>query len=366
MEIASSSSDAVIVNGGLGPTLDDLTQAAAATAANTELELHQEWLDHIAGWYRSRGRVMPENNRKQALLPQGSELIDNPIGTACGFAMDIFKVRFFFTPGVPREMYTMLDQEIIPRLQKIRGMSLHTHIKRFHSFGIGESRADKMLAKAAAMAAKTEIKLGFQSHYPQLEIKLVANTTVPAYPEFMHRIEDEIRNRLGNFIVSEDSQTLEGNILQRLQESGASIAVVEMHTAGLINSRLLCRVEQHAVVKAGTVSQSMDEICELFALPVPDRIHPAFAKQLANLISQRSASTCGLAVLTEPYCDGNDQQGLGVHLGISGNARAEYRQARLPGTSRWARIGATELGLDFLRRFLAGLPVHEMIDFEQH
>ncbi len=366
MEIAASLSDAVIVNGGLGPTVDDLTQEVAAKIAQVELELNQEWLDHIANWYHSRGRVMPENNRKQALLPAGSELIDNPIGTACGFALNIDGVRLFFTPGVPKELYMMLDREIIPRLQNLRGVALYTHIKRFHSFGIGESRADKMLEQATLMAKNSQVKLGFQSHYPQLETKLVANTMKQDVLEMMAPIEEHIRNCLGNFIVSEDAQTLEGKICQILRESLSSVSVVEMHTAGLINSRLHSCDEPGDVMKVGVVSQAMSDLHDLFQLQNDEWTQPAVTKRVAVLAAQKYNSTHGLSVLTEPYVDDKEQSGIDVHLGISKAGQVQYRKSRLPGTPSWTRLGAVELGLDFLRRSLSGLPVHELIDFEQH
>ncbi|HKK29222.1 MAG TPA: competence/damage-inducible protein A, partial [Alphaproteobacteria bacterium] len=100
--LAGERADAVIVNGGLGPTQDDLSTPIAAETAGVGLMLHQPWLARIEAFYAERGRVMPPNNRKQAMLPEGAEFIDNPVGTACGFAINIGKGRFFFTPGVPR------------------------------------------------------------------------------------------------------------------------------------------------------------------------------------------------------------------------------------------------------------------------
>ena len=171
---AGARSDAVIVNGGLGPTVDDLSQEIAAQAAGVELELSDYWLERMTQSYARRGRVMPANNRKQAMLPKGAEFIDNPIGTACGFAITIGKARFFFTPGVPREMRRMVDEQVIPRLLDIAGIKVVTRLKRFHTFGIGESRADEMLAGIPGLAIDGEIKLGFQAHYPELETKLAA------------------------------------------------------------------------------------------------------------------------------------------------------------------------------------------------
>ena len=84
-QLASERADAVIVNGGLGPTVDDLSQEVAAKAAGVELELNEEWLTRMADFFKRRSRVMPPNNKKQAMLPVTSEVLDNPIGTACGF-----------------------------------------------------------------------------------------------------------------------------------------------------------------------------------------------------------------------------------------------------------------------------------------
>jgi len=110
---AGERADAVIVNGGLGPTVDDLSQELAAEACGVELVLNEHWMARMTESYARRGRVMPANNKKQAMLPANAEFIDNPIGTACGFAVTIGKARFLFTPGVPREMRRMLDEQVI-------------------------------------------------------------------------------------------------------------------------------------------------------------------------------------------------------------------------------------------------------------
>src|SRR5881227_3485024 len=103
-QLSAERADAVIVNGGLGPTVDDLSQEIAARAAGVELELNQRWLETMEDYFKRRSRVMPPNNTKQAMLPAGAEVLENPIGTACGFAVTIGRAQFMFTPGVPREM----------------------------------------------------------------------------------------------------------------------------------------------------------------------------------------------------------------------------------------------------------------------
>src|SRR5918912_3684305 len=90
-QLAGQRADSVIVNGGLGPTVDDLSQEIAAKAAGVDLVLSEEWLARMQEYFARRSRVMPPNNRKQAMLPAGAEVLDNPVGTACGFAVDIGK-----------------------------------------------------------------------------------------------------------------------------------------------------------------------------------------------------------------------------------------------------------------------------------
>src|SRR5437879_3318618 len=150
---AGERADAVIVNGGLGPTVDDLSQEIAAQAAGVELVLSEDWLTRMEDFFSRRSRVMPPNNRKQAMLPATAEMIDNPIGTACGFAVDIGKARFFFTPGVPRELKRMLEEQVIPRLLARSGLSTTIHLKRFHSYGLGESHVDSLLTGVDALVA---------------------------------------------------------------------------------------------------------------------------------------------------------------------------------------------------------------------
>src|SRR5207302_5358585 len=125
-------------------------------------------------FFRRRSRVMPPNNKKQAMLPTTAEVIDNPIGTACGFALDIGRARFFFTPGVPRELRRMLEEQIIPRLLAKSGLQTAIHLKRFHSYGLGESHVDSLLTGVEARVPAGSVKLRFRAHYPQLETKLTA------------------------------------------------------------------------------------------------------------------------------------------------------------------------------------------------
>src|SRR5688572_15475001 len=236
---ASERADAVIVNGGLGPTIDDLSQEIAAKAAGCELMLSEEWLTRMEDFFRRRSRIMPPNNRKQAMLPATAELIDNPVGTACGFAVDIGRARFFFTPGVPRELRRMLEEQVIPRLLARSGLQTAIHLKRFHSYGLGESHVDALLTGVQDLVPDGSVKLGFRAHYPQLETKLtVRGKDMDDVRDKLGPVEGEVRKRLGNFILAEDDGTLEGVILDELKRRAGTLAIVETFTSGQIAARV--------------------------------------------------------------------------------------------------------------------------------
>ncbi len=221
---AGERANAVIVNGGLGPTVDDLSQEVAAQAAGVELVLHEEWLERKRSFFTRRGRTMSENNVKQAMLPEGAEFVDNPVGTACGFAMTIGKAPFYFTPGVPRELRRMLEHEILPRLLAASGTQTVIRLKRFHSYGLGESHVDSLLKGVEALAPDGSVKLGFRAHYPQLETKLTVRGADDAdIVAKLAPVEAELHRRIGNYIMAEDDDTLEGVVLDYLSRMQGSL-----------------------------------------------------------------------------------------------------------------------------------------------
>src|SRR5499425_291242 len=237
-QLAGQRADAVIVNGGLGPTVDDLSQEVAAQAAGVELVLHEGWLARMEEMFQRRNRIMPPNNRKQAMLPAKAEMIDNPVGTAGGFAIDIGKARFFVTPGVPRELRRMLEEQVIPRLLARSGTQTAIRLKRFHSYGLGESHVDALLQGVEALVPDGNAKLGFRAHYPQIETKVTMRGADEADIERkLAPVVAEIRKRLGNFILAEDDDTLEGVILKALAERGGSLSLVETFTGGQMATR---------------------------------------------------------------------------------------------------------------------------------
>lgn len=369
-KLAAKRADAVIVNGGLGPTIDDLSQEVAAEAAGVDLVLDENWLARMEDFYTRRGRVMPPNNRKQAMLPEGAEFIDNPIGTACGFAIDIDGARFFFTPGVPREMRRMIDEQVIPRLLEMSGLKVVTRLKRFHSFGIGESRADQMLQGIEDLAPNGGVKLGFQAHYPQLETKLAAQAASEAELDaLLAPVEAAVREKLGTFIISEDAQSLEGAVIDALVERGETLATAEMFTGGAIAARFVPKDGAEDPFLRGVVSRDLGQMCHAVGLDetvAAQGLTAETAMAIASALRDQSGAGHALVVLIE-LDDGADKIEFGgtINIGIADSGGVIARTARMLGGRDWVRLGATDLGIDCLRRRLQGLPVDERIDFEK-
>ena len=369
-KLAGERADAVIVNGGLGPTVDDLSQEVAAQAAGVELALNEEWLATMEDFFKRRSRSMPPNNVKQAMLPTTAEVIDNPIGTACGFALDIGRARFFFTPGVPRELRRMLEEQVIPRILAKSGVQAVIHLKRFHSYGLGESHVDALLTGVEEMVPDGSVKLGFRAHYPQLETKLtMRGADMDDIRKKLAPVESEVRKRLGNFILAEDDKTLEGVVLAELASRQGTLAIAETFTSGQIAARIGPLSGAEKVFRRGVVSR---EVSELFAAvgltgaPPAGELSRETAEAVAQALRRQSGATHALAVLVD-LDEGADRIEFGgaICLAIATAEGAESRRSRIVGGREWVRLGAVEMGLDCLRRQLQGLPVYERIDFEK-
>jgi len=366
---AGRRADAVVVNGGLGPTVDDLSQEIAAKAAGVDLALDEGWLARMTEFFERRQRAMPPSNRKQAMLPRGAEVLDNPIGTACGFALDVGRSRFFFTPGVPRELRRMLEEQVIPRLLARAGSPGTIHLKRFHSYGIGEARADTLLAGVETIVGGG-VKLGFRAHYPQLETKLVVRGRDREDVERkLAPVQAEVRRRLGNFVVAEDDQTLEGVVVDELVRAEASLAIVEGFTGGQMAGRLAHLPGAEKVFRRAVCGRTPEQLRAALGVTEPGAVADLSLVSVAFLAEaarRRAAATHGLAMLVE-LDEGGDRIDLGgtVRIAVATAKGIATREARILGGRDWVRLGAIEMGLDSLRRLLQKLPVDEKTDFEK-
>ncbi|MBI3994249.1 MAG: CinA family nicotinamide mononucleotide deamidase-related protein [Candidatus Lambdaproteobacteria bacterium] len=368
---AGERADVVIVNGGLGPTVDDLSQEIAAAVAGVGLVLNEEWMERMEAFFRRVGRTMPPNNRKQAMLPAGAEVIDNPIGTACGFGVNIGKAVFYFTPGVPRELMRMMEEQLLPRILARAGSKSVIVLKRFHSYGLGESHVDQMLGDLESMVPDGTLKLGFRAHYPQLETKLTVRAAdMDEAQRKLAPVIAEVEKRIGNFIVARDGETHEGVIQASMLKRSATLALVEDFTGGQLAARLATVPGMERYFLRGVVTPTEQSKAAAFTLrgvtlePIPSY---EMAEAMAEAVRKQVGCTHGLAVLVgldKKESQGGNHSGT-VCIAISENGNIVARRSRLTGSYDWIRLGAVEMGMDSLRRHLQGLPIKEATDFER-
>jgi len=228
----SQIADVLIVNGGLGPTSDDLSSLAAATASGTALVLHEEWLQKMEAWFAGRGRVMAASNRKQAEIPENAELVDNPVGTACGFALQLNRCLIFFTPGVPSEFKVMVEQQIIPRLKSRFELPEPPICLRLTTFGRGES---DLAAELEGIVLPEGVTMGYRSSMPIIEIKL---TGPAAQRTAMEQAWQQVRLQLAECTLYEGTGGLPALLAQQLRTRGLTLTTSEQFTAGLVHWQL--------------------------------------------------------------------------------------------------------------------------------
>ena len=228
----SEQADVLIVNGGLGPTSDDLSALAAATAKGEGLILHPEWLETMTRFFAERGRPMAASNRKQAEIPQSAEMINNPVGTACGFAVQLNRCLMFFTPGVPSEFKVMVEQEILPRLRQRFTLPDPPVCLRMTTFGRSESELAQSLNP---LTLPPGVVMGYRSSMPIIELKL----TGPANQrDAMLALWPEVRKVAGDSLIFEGTEGLPAQIARCLQERQLSLTLSEQFTSGLLALQL--------------------------------------------------------------------------------------------------------------------------------
>lgn len=227
--------DCCLCTGGLGPTTDDLTAEAVATAFNLPLVLDTEALTHIEQFFADRQRVMPESNRKQALLPQGAVRLDNECGTAPGFAVQVGRCWFVFMPGVPSEMKPMYSHKVLPQLSE-RFALQPSNLITLRTLGIGESAIQELIN---SITIPSDVQLGYRAELGEVQTKLLFPF---AYAESEKAaLVNQIAAQLGDTVFAidhtrETSSDLISVLNDLMTQGGYTLAVIETVSCGLLIS----------------------------------------------------------------------------------------------------------------------------------
>ncbi|MBS1153115.1 MAG: CinA-like protein [Myxococcaceae bacterium] len=234
---AAARSDAVLVCGGLGPTADDYTAECAARLARVPLEEHAGARAHLEERFRSRGHALTANNLRQAMVPQGAQVVINSLGSAPMFVLGVGRCTLFFVPGVPKEYVHLVESQVLPRLQALAGRTPYARLKLLKTVGLPESHLDAKVRPLFAQHPK--VTFGFRTHAPENHLKLMAVGDDPAQAEAaLAAAEAASRQVLGDYVFAEGDQTLAGAIGALLKSRGETVAVAESITGGRICAAL--------------------------------------------------------------------------------------------------------------------------------
>ena len=293
---AISRCDIVITTGGLGPTEDDLTREVIAHVAGCALEFRGELMEQIEAVFRRYGYRMPETNRKQAYVPEGATIIENPVGTAPAFIKEIQGVPVICLPGVPKELRYLWEKSVAPWITKEFGLGESRVTYRvLKAAGIGESKVDMLIGDLIRNSGNPTIGLLASPGEIRIRITAEADSEKEARA-IIGPVEKEIRARLGNKIFGADDDTLEGCINKLLLARGLGVAVLETFTGGKITERLLA--SRNTALRESVVIPRASDLSKRFGIQISiHRPEPEQVKALARTVASRHGNVVGLAVV---------------------------------------------------------------------
>lgn len=359
---ALSQADAVLCTGGLGPTVDDLTTETVAAVAGVPLRLDAAVADRIRQMFAAMGRAMPENNLKQALFPEGAAIIANALGTAPGFRLAIATARGtahgIVMPGVPREMKRMLADEVLPWLRGARGGVDEFRSHTFQTFGISESALDELVAGAVDPA---EARLAFRAAFPQISVRVTAQGPPGEVDRRLETAAAALRARIGGYAYGEGNTTMEAEVGKLLRAAGATVAVAESCTGGLIGSRFTDVPGSSAYFLGGVVAYNNKVKQSVLGVRKETLVeHGAVsvetAEEMARGVRRAVGATVGLATTGIAGPDGGtpDKPVGTVCIAVDGPGGTRSRRYQLWGTRDWVKLLTSQIALDWIRRVQLG------------
>ncbi|WP_371376515.1 CinA family nicotinamide mononucleotide deamidase-related protein [Thalassotalea aquiviva] len=356
MERLSQESDILIVNGGLGPTVDDMTSEALARLTNSPLTLHPKAYAQLEAWCQKRNYQLSEPNKKQAILPAGCEIIDNPIGSAPGFWIRHNDCQIICTPGVPPELKSMLKGSILDLIAAQLPKEYRTITKKLTIFGMGESGVQKMVNESYPNWPE-QIELGFRSAMPLLEIKLTTrdNTNEQLRKQWFNNL----KSLLGQHVVSETQQNMPATLVNLLQQQGKTMTCAESCTGGLIASLITSVAGSSNVFEAGYVTYSNRIKTQLLGVEESTLSgHGAVSEEVVRqmLIGALNGSHADVGVAVSGIAGpsgGSEEKPVGT-VWLAWGSRDEIRTQKLffPAERVYFQKFIATAGLDLLRRFI--------------
>jgi nicotinamide-nucleotide amidase len=352
----------VLVSGGLGPTRDDLTIEVLAKSFDRKLALHEPSLAAIRAFYERVGREMAEVNVKQAFMPEGAEVLPNPIGTAPGCMLLVGEVSIFCMPGVPRELHRMMDEQVLPRIEARHPGRAVVRARILRTFGMGESNLEEALS---GVAQGGDVTLGFRTAFPDNLLRPITRAATAAEADArLVKVCAAIRERLGPLIYAEGDEPLEAVTGRLLREHGRTLAVAESCTGGMLGERITSVAGSSDYFLGGVVAYANAAKQTLLGVPADllDRhgaVSEPVARAMAEGVRARFHADLGVSTtgISGPGGGSADKPVGSVCIALASATGTHVESFIFPVDRGRHRSLTTQIALDWVRRTLLGVPL---------
>jgi len=358
---AAGRADVVLVSGGLGPTEDDLTLEAAARAAGRPLVLHEPTLERIKARFSARGFPFTANNTRQAMVPEGAEVFDNPVGTAPHVQLVMGRARCFFFPGVPSELERLAADYLVPWLDAHAPVARYQS-RIFRTFGRTESQVATLLER---LPRDPRMHVAYRAHFPEIQVSLHVETEdAEAGRALLVERAAFVRQALGDIVYSEDAgRSLVAVVADMLGERRQTLAVAESCTGGLVAKLCTDLAGSSAWFVEGAVTYANDaKVRRLGVAPELIAAHGAVSEAVCRAMAEGARATSGadwgLGVTGIAGPSGGTEakpRGL-VYVAVAGPDGTKVVERRWPFDRDRNRLVSAYAALDLLRRALAAAP----------
>jgi len=357
VETAQQRSDIIIFTGGLGPTKDDLTKETIARCMGRTLALNSEAMEQILAFFARRGTPMTENNRKQALVIEGSTVFPNDHGMAPGMAVESSGIRYLLFPGPPKELNPMFENYALPYLLSLSSDSQVVHSKVLRFYGIGESLLEEKLIDL--IDGQSNPTIAPLANEAEVTIRITAKAdTIQKADEMISEVEREIESRVGEFIYGYNQDSLHSVLVAKLKENGLTLSLAESCTGGLI-SHLITNIPGSSEVYAGGYV-SYTEKAKVQALGVDSALidkHGTVSEEVASAMAlmAKSKMSADIALSVTGVAGPGTVEGKPVGQVFIGVATANGEKVyplKLSGTREGIQLRAAKYGMYYLLKEL--------------
>jgi len=348
-------SDIVVLTGGLGPTVDDITLECISMALNKKLIFNKKVAEHIRSHFKKRKLKMPKNNLRQALIPEGAKYILNNIGSAPGLIICVGKKVLIALPGVPFEMQDMIEKSVTPYLKKhfLPDLIIKSHVIKIT--GLAESVVNEKIEDILKIGGN--VQMGIYPHPEEISVKItVTDKSAAKVNSTISKIEKRIKSRLGNYIFGYDNEKLEQVIGKLLLKKKKTLSIAESCTGGLLADRITDIPGSTKYFQIGVVAYSNESKNKVLNIPIETiKEHGAVSRQVASLMAKNvrllGSSDIGIGIsgIAGPS-GGTKKKPVGlVYISLSTKDKTLCKEFRFLGQRNIIKFKATQAALNLVR-----------------